>query len=398
MLEKSDFPVAVALEELGRVGVEAALLVPTPTGLEKSIFDATDGLREYLSSRDYHDYKAQAQGPEAKIKRAAFLVRANSLDETTVSMYRPNTKDGDPRIWLGHPVRGYASPFNLLALVVMDGTMFILNMSDPTVVVSLSDDSSPFRKIADKFTGPSDVANELLAMLVGIARKGFVDTLRSGDTGVGYTLETMLGIAANSNKSPDYKGIEIKAKRSRIGSTSNRSTLFSKAPNWRLSPIGSAMGLLNRRGYFDADGRHSLYHTLRATAPNSLGLALEIDAEKDWLKQVYHDPSSKTVAHDTTWELPVLKRDLLAKHKETFWVRAVCQGKGSDERFHYVEVQHTRGPLAENLPTLIDAGVISVDYALHNNGTRVRDHGYLFKIHSNNLGALFPPPRMYNLE
>ena len=31
--------------------------------------------------------------------------------------------------------------------------------------------------------------------------------------GVGYTLETLLGIAANSSKAPDYKGIEIKSGR-----------------------------------------------------------------------------------------------------------------------------------------------------------------------------------------
>lgn len=108
MLEKSDFPVAIALEALGRVGVEAALLVPTPTGLEKSIFDATDGLREYLAACRYHDYKQQPQGPEAKVQREAFLVKANKIEPTTVSMYRPNTKNGDPRIWLGHAIREYA--------------------------------------------------------------------------------------------------------------------------------------------------------------------------------------------------------------------------------------------------------------------------------------------------
>jgi hypothetical protein len=55
MLGKADFPVATALQMLTRHGIEVALLVPTPTGLEKSIFDATDGLREYLAGRGYHD-------------------------------------------------------------------------------------------------------------------------------------------------------------------------------------------------------------------------------------------------------------------------------------------------------------------------------------------------------
>lgn len=395
MLLKSDFPVATALEMLGRIGVEAALLVPTPTGLEKSILDATDGLREYLTAYNYHDYSDQSQGKDGKVQRDAFLVRANSLEKTAVSLYRPNTKKGDPRIWLGHAVRGYAGSFNLLAIVVLDGTMYVLNMSDPSVQVSLDDSASPFRKIVDRVIGQSSASGELLDMLGVISGKGFIKTLRKGDTGVGYTLETMLGIAANSSKDPDFKGIEIKAKRSRISGGTNRSTLFTKAPNWKLSPVGSAVGLLNSRGYYDENGRLSLYHTVKATAPNSLGLLLEIDAEHDWLKQVHQGPSVQT--HDVTWEMPILKRDLSAKHKETFWVRAACRGKAEDEHFHYVEVKHTRKALSSNLPALIEAGVITMDYALHFNGKRARDHGYLFKIHPDNLGALFPAPQVYQL-
>lgn len=73
-------------------------------------------------------------------------------------------------------------------------------------------------------------------------------------------------------------------------------------------------------------------------------------------------------------------------------MQARCRGKANAEEFHYVAVQHTRGAMTGNLPALIEAGVVSVDYALHSTGTRARDHGYLFKIHPANLGALFPPP------
>lgn len=383
---------------LTKHGIEAALLVPTPTGLEKSILDATEGLREYLSALDYHDYEAQGQGQDHKVVKQAFLVRPLSLQPTNVSLYRPTTKNGDPRVWLGHPVREYASAFNLLAITVLEGTMYVLNMSDPSVQVSLDDASTPFRKIVDRRDSSDQVAEELLCLLRSVSAQGFVRTLRSGDTGVGYTLETMLGIAANSRQSPDYKGIELKAKRSRVGAGKNRSTLFSKAPNWKLSPVGSAIGLLKARGYQDAQGRLSLYHTLSARSPNSLGLALGLDPAMDWLKQVYHDPFSGRVVHDVTWEIPSLKKDLAAKHRQTFWVRAASRGVGSDEEFHYVEVQETRRPMTVNFVALVEAGIITVDYALHKKSeTRARDHGYLFKIHPNDLGALFPPPRIHPL-
>lgn len=399
MLTRADFPAATALEMLTRYAIEAALLVPTPTGLEKSIFDATDGLREYLAERGYHDYEAQPQGQDHKVLKQAYLVRPHSLEPTQVSLYRPTTKNGDPRIWLGHPVRSYAGAYNLLALTVIDGTMYVLNMSDPSVQVSLDDAGSPFRKLVDSVDHGDAAASELLGLLRAISSKGYLRTLRPGDTGIGYTLETMLGIAANSRQAPDYKGIELKAKRSRIGVDRNRSTLFSKVPNWKLSPVGSALALLEARGYLDSDGRLSLYHTLSARGPNSLGLALDIDAENDWLRQVYHSPDKGRVVHDVTWEIPKLKNDLAAKHRQTFWVRAVSRGAGENEEFHYVEVQHTRRPVTANFVALVEAGIITVDYALHKKSeTRARDHGYLFKIHPDNLGALFPPPVVYVLS
>lgn len=371
--------------------------MPTPTGLDKSIFDATDNLREFLADRGFHDYRVQGQGQEHKVQREAFLVRDNSLEPTTVSLYRPTTKNGDPRIWPGHAVRSYARPFNLLAFTILDHSLYILNMSDQSVRDSLDNPSSPFRRLLDKTKKLSGHASELLALLKGVSSKGFIRTLRAGDTGIGFTLETLLGISANSRQAPDYKGIEIKSKRSRGGRASNRSTLFSKVPNWQLSPIGSAISLLKARGYIDSNERLSLYHTLSARGPNSLNLALDIDAERDWLRQIYIDPTEGQVKHDVTWELPILKNDLVAKHRETFWVRALCQGSGPNEEFHYIEVQHTKGPIAANFPALIEAGVITVDYALHQRGNGARDHGYLFKIHPDNLGALFPPPELHNL-
>jgi len=221
--------------------------------------------------------------------------------------------------------------------------------------------------------------------------------VRPGPTGVGMTLETLLGIAANSSRTPDYKGIEIKAKRGIGRHAATRSTLFSKAPSWKLSPIGSALNLLNKHGWLDADGRLQLYHTLHADRVNTKNLLLEVDGARDWLKQVSVDPESSATEHDVTWELAKLRTSLADKHRETFWVQAECRGRGQDECFRYVEVHHTRKPMTLNFSSLVEAGVITVDYAMHLKNDRVRDHGYLFKIHPRNMGALFAPPEVHVL-
>ena len=91
----------------------------------------------------------------------------------------------------------------------------------------------------------SDIADELLHKLVKISNKGFIRTVKSGDTGIGMTVESELGIVANSSRSPDFKGIELKS--TRVGqklSQKNRSTLFSCVPDWSLSPSAPKEKLL----------------------------------------------------------------------------------------------------------------------------------------------------------
>lgn len=390
MLAKSDFPVEKALDVLTQFDLDAALLVPTPTGLEKSILDATEDVREYLAEKGIHDFAVQPQGPEHKVTTKAFFVQPDSLDETTVSLYRPNTKKGDPRIWLGKATRSNAAAYNLLAIIVLDGSIYVANMSDDRVRMSFGNPASPFGRIVLRHAASDrSSVEDLLGMLREVAKMGFVRTKRAGDTGVGMTLETLLGIAANSSQLPDFKGIELKAKR--LGRSVNRSSLLSQVPNWKISPVGSAMGLLERRGY-ERDGRLQLYHELNGVSPNSLGLKLDLDEENDLLRQVHVDPTTSTVTHDVSWNLQKLRDRLAAKHAETFWVRAKCRGRREDEEFWYVEVEHTKQPKVRNLEALIEAGVISMDYTLSKlSETRARDHGYLFKIHPNNLGALFPP-------
>ena len=55
----------------------------------------------------------------------------------------------------------------------------------------------------------------LIDEIKNIYKEGWTKTLRNGDTGIGFTLETKLNIKANSSKKPDFMGIEIKAFRKR---------------------------------------------------------------------------------------------------------------------------------------------------------------------------------------
>lgn len=389
MLKSSDTNVATVLARFASTETDVSLLVPTPTGLTKSIMDATHSVREFLREAGVHDYAKQGQGQENKRLLDAYFVHADGVTKTNASLYRPDTKKGDPRICF-YRLKSYASAYNLLAITVFNGSLYVINCSRPDVLSSGDTPGTPLHKIINNRSQDSGgPAAELLEKIRAIANRGFVRTLRPGSTGVGMTLETMLGINANSSQAPDYKGIELKSGRVR-GRTASRTTLFSQVPNWELSPVETAWNLLKCHGK-DRDGVLKLYHEMTCGSPNSIGFYLELDRDQDWLKQCHKAQASKTT-HLTTWEFTVLRRRLRDKHRETFWVKAACKGSGDKEEFHYNHVKHTGNPIIKNLEPLLESGCISVDYTMKQRADqeRVRDHGYLFKMHPKDMPALFP--------
>ena len=198
---------------------DVAFLVPTETGLKKSILDAHQSIKALFQREQFHDYENQRQGDI--YKATAHYITSNEIFDKTVSLYRPNTKKGDPRIWVSG-LNKLAKAGNLIALIVVNQELFIFNCSDNVSLTYALEVALPKIKVV-----ASDIADELLHKLVKISNKGFIRTVKSGDTGIGMTVESELGIVANSSRSPDFKGIELKS--TRVGqklSQKNRSTLF----------------------------------------------------------------------------------------------------------------------------------------------------------------------------
>src|SRR5687767_12830588 len=99
MLRSSNRDVAETLRIFAHYGVDCTFVVPTLAGLEKCILDATAGVRAWLREQKIHDYSDQKQGPDAKVLINAVLFSRGEIVQSTASLYRPITKNGDPRIW-----------------------------------------------------------------------------------------------------------------------------------------------------------------------------------------------------------------------------------------------------------------------------------------------------------
>jgi hypothetical protein len=402
MLNRSDTDIKAVVSYLAKYAIEGGYLVPTQTGLEKSILDAHESLRKFFKQNNYHDYTIQAQGGENKVVKQGFILSDTGWVGTSVSLYRPSTKNGDPRIWISGLNR-FANAWNLVALFLYEGSLYVFNASNPSINKQITDDQSVLSTLL-KAAGnrTSRYEAELLELLKEISEKGFIPSTTNADSGVGDTLEALLGIRRNSNRAPDYKGIEIKSSRlnSRTGRQENRSTLFSKIPNWEISRLKSAREILDNYGYISSStGRPALQVTLKHI-PNAQGLYLAFNEIDSKIQNLFREGESSEEV--VAWKIDELENSLREKHKNTFWVKAKTTEIHGSEHFHYVQVVATSTPLVSNFSQLVDLGSIQMDYTISekvkpDGGLKVRDHGYLWKIAPEDFGLLFPPPKVFDL-
>jgi hypothetical protein len=141
MLNRSDTDIKDVVSYLAKYCVEGGYIVPTQTGLEKSILDAHESLRKFLKQNNYHDYAKQGLGGEYKALMRGFILSELGWIETSVSLYRPTTKNGDPRIWISG-LNKFAKAWNLITLFLHDGSLYVFNASDQSVQRQMADSQS----------------------------------------------------------------------------------------------------------------------------------------------------------------------------------------------------------------------------------------------------------------
>lgn len=372
--------------------VELCLIEPTGTGLEKSIMDATGSVRTYLKANNIHDFEAQKQGPDNKIQIRSFLIEANDILDSVASLYRPNTKKGDPRIWF-KGLGNYSKANDILGIIAFEDKLYVLNITrldlhkliDSKIINPLQELVNEINQISN------EVSDELLGLLNKIAARGPVPAMLKADTAIGRTLETLLGIDINSSKKPDYKGIELKSFRDKRG---NRKNLFAQVPDWNLSKFKSSAEILNAFGYNRGDD-FKLYCTVSSLVRNSQGLKLKMDTE---ISQLIENSDKPNIGDFVVWGLETLHSRLLEKHNETFWIAADSVTIGGKEHFQYKKVEHTKKPIVSQFDILLEQGIITLDHLIKRKPTgSVVEKGPIFKIKPNALDLLFPPSKSYSL-
>lgn len=380
------------VEILTKYSIELTVIEPTRTGLVKSILDATGPVRSFLKSTGIHDYGAQPQGIENKILIKANFIFPDQLTPSIASLYRPNSKNGDPRIWFkGLPT--FSNANDLIGIFRLNDELFLLNLSQLDIQYYVnSETNNPLRELVLEISGHANlIANELLGLLIKIGKMGPVPALLNADTGIGRTLEKLLGIDINSSKQPDYKGIELKSYRDQ---RDNRKNLFAQVPDWKNSKFKSSAEILSNFGYIRGDD-FKLYCSVSTRMRNSQGLQLKVDPH---ISQLLENSNKVGIGDFICWPLEVLHKRLLEKHNETFWISAEATFDDGKEYFQFKKVEHTKKPILSQFDLLLDQGAITVDHLIKRVPSgKVIEKGPLFKIGSKSLNLLFPPSQSYSL-
>ena len=359
------------------------------TMLGKSIIDASFPIREALSRSGVHDFARQGQGSSEKRRVAALFIRLTDagfdLIETTVSLYRPNTKSGDPRFW----------PRNLNK-VARAGDVLVIGAASPHLLVLtnisevLDDESWAVLELALEELAPAGdlEANAPLRRLVRrlreIAAGGPLIADGTGDTAVGRTLETALGIKMNSSRLPDWEErIELKFGRDR---PQQRLNLFAKVPDWKLSPLKGSGEILREFGY-ESDGVLRLSVTVR-NKPNPQGLFLVVDEDAGVVREC---STRSDLPEVVVWRLITLQEALLAKHPETCWITCDDPVINGVQHFLPTAVTYTRSPRADLFGSLISVGDITLDHLIKLTASGgAHEQGPLWKVSRRGAERLLP--------
>ena len=202
---------------------------------------------------------------------------------------------------------------------------------------------------------------------------GYIKTHRAGTTGVGKTLEDLLGIKENNIPGPNTHRIELKSARK---NASSMLTLFTKAP---LPPKTNSL-LLKKFGYRSKRGnnRKELHTTVSTKGFNILkgkpGFKIVIKNDKINLVTIRNE----IIGY---WDKKTLKESFERKIPKLLYVKADSRGRNSNEEFWFNEAWLLSGFNFRNFVKLLKEGTILVDISIgqYPDG-RVHDHGTGFRV------------------
>lgn len=221
---------------------------------------------------------------------------------------------------------------------------------------------------------------------------GWVQSLRNGPTGIGYTFETLMGIQENNNDTSDIFGFEVKTHREIM--SNSYVTLFTKAPN---IPRGRANRLLLER-FGNVVDNFPVLHASVFAHRNSLiynNYYFRIYETDDAIMLSIMDSNNTVLEENIGWSKTILRQTIERKLKNLALISAEVNRIDNTEFFQYTSCELYYDIFFDRFIDLIVQGKIMVDirlgtYHSGRNAGKPHDHGTGFRI------KMVDMPELYN--
>lgn len=198
-----------------------------------------------------------------------------------------------------------------------------------------------------------------------IRERGFIESHRKGDTGIGKTLEDELGVEENSVQAADLDKVELKSNRR---NSNSKITLFTKSPDKR-DVNNKALRVKYR--YHTEESRelnpniNILHTTVNGKGFNSLdGESFIKLTERD--NKIYLEHATDGVLEDACWSKDNFKKAFDKKYpaKKMYHVQADSKVEDENESFHYTEAYSLENFSSDDMMASLMSGDLEIDIRL----------------------------------
>jgi hypothetical protein len=334
--------------------------------IEFKAFDAIAGCWSIVAYKYYQRY------PERRITRLNGFINDRSSEPRIFIALKAKHKDGSTGYYFDGVNAAPGGRFNEIFDLIFGSQIKPI----PGNFVVRPVDSGVF--CAD------DSLTKLLERFDAVKALGWIETMRAGDTGIGYTFETLLGIKENNDQIADFHGIEIKCKGRKPGKSeaSSKINLFQAGPTWLVqSPAKERIRVIGRMG---PDGLYACYSQV-TTTPNNIGLLLNVSNQSSKIDLL------KNTDELGFWSFSQLENRLKEKHSRTAFIKADIRNAKGPAQFSYNELVYCDKPSIGRFMDLVSNRNIVFEFTISekSNGS-IRNHGYPWRlIRSEFLDQLF---------
>jgi hypothetical protein len=211
---------------------------------------------------------------------------------------------------------------------------------------------------------------DLPSELQRIKEKGWIPSMRKSDTGIGKTIEELLGIRENNNKIADcsYQGMEVEIKGHRVNSNSKVTLFTLEAGERALHDVE----LMKKYGYIDDKNRLALKVTLTTDGFNQQGLKLETDRSRGTISII-----DTNGFRPWTWEFASIHLKLL----NLCLIYARSRKRNNIEEFEIESAKLFIGLDANCFFNLLENGFVVIELRMNENETGgSRNRGTAFRV------------------